>query len=125
MKTFLIALGGAIVGASAACLLWAEPCASTRRAIREKTAEATNELQEFAHEASEQIVEHAKELAHRSESLIDDGKGMIDRAEGFIVHAKEMVAGVTDTVSHGQRVAQKARTAMAAVIDQDPEHTLV
>lgn len=74
MKTFLAALGGAMVGAGAALLFAPQTGSATRAMIKDKATKYSHDAQEFVDGKARHFRNKAQGFRHTAEDMMDRGK---------------------------------------------------
>jgi len=112
MRTFLMACGGAAVGAGVA-LLFSPAGRSARELIRDKTVKCTHDAQEFVQTKSQRLASKAKSYEQQVEELVAQGQELVTHGKEVWSQVDEVLSQGKGIVEQGKQAVEKAKTAVA------------
>src|SRR4051794_22520814 len=98
MRTILIALGGAAIGAGAALLFAPETGATTRSKIKDKAVKYGNDIQETVSGKATHLRNKMQGMQHKAGDMLDLGRDAMSRGEEILSKGQEMLHSAGDAM---------------------------
>jgi gas vesicle protein len=123
MRTFLIAAGGAAVGAGVA-LLFSPEGKGTRTVIRDKTLKCTKDFADFTGRKARHMRNKMKGYQHHVSEAVEQGQELLSQGKESFGSVEAVVAQGQEMVEHVKEAVTKAKTAMEHASTTDTQPTL-
>ncbi len=119
MRTMWMVVGGAALGAGLAAL-FSPAGATTRRKIREKSVEFSQDAQVFVTDQARNLQRMAGQMKHKAEELVEQGQQLVDTGRSTMHAVEEVVDEGREILDHARAAAEKAKHAAETATTSEP-----
>lgn len=119
MRTVLMTIGGAAVGAGLG-LLFSPAGSRTRKLIADKTTKCTHDTQDLVMAKARHLRNKAKGLQHKAGEFVQQSEGLTETCKTVVESVSGLVAQGQELLEHGKDVIEKAKTSATTPSVNEP-----